>query len=117
MSELLPARPLGATTGPEPTTLLDREGARIHARRRWGLRAAQWRALELAAAVFGPGVRGHVSDGVLDGPFRGLLHLDVPFSDLDSHRDREARFVTLAGADPVLSRVPVVYVFNGVPVP
>ena len=46
------------------------------------------------------------------GPARGLLVLSVPFEDLERHRELEARFLAAAGADPVLTQVPLVYVFG-----
>jgi hypothetical protein len=46
------------------------------------------------------------------GDMRGLLRLDVPFDDLDVHRDREARFMAAVSTDPLLSTVPLVYVIG-----
>jgi hypothetical protein len=46
------------------------------------------------------------------GPARGVLVLSVPFSDLERHRVREGRFMAAAAADPVLGRVPLLYVFG-----
>lgn len=99
----------------EPTTLSDRHllGEREIARRR--LRAAAWRALELARAVFGPGVSLRLRPAAGRGGFGGLLHLDVPFDDLSDHRLREDVFTACAGIDPLLSRIHMVYVFNPVP--
>ncbi len=96
--------------------LLDPIVAQAHERERWEARAAQWRARALAEAVFG-GPRGadveaHLAGRAPGGPFRGLLHLRVPFDGLASHRQREAAFLTLAAQDPVLSRVPLLYVFG-----
>jgi hypothetical protein len=81
-------------------------------RRRWEVRAAQWRARELAEAVFEGEVVARLSGRSARGAFRGLLHLEVPFADLASHRSREARFLASAGEDPVLSRVPLIVVFS-----
>ena len=111
MSDFVPGPPGNEHAGPEPTTLLDRRATEAWAEHRWSVRAAQWRAVELAGAIFGPGVRGELAGGVLQGPFRALLHLEVPFRDLDAHRAGESLFVAMAGADPVLSQVPFVYVF------
>ena len=81
-------------------------------RKRWEVRAAQWRARELAQLVFGDvsdmglsGIRG-------GGEMRGLLRLDVPFDDLCKHHDREARFMAAVLTDPVLSTVPLLYVIG-----
>ena len=95
---------------------LDPTVAQDHERERWEARAAQWRARALAEAVFG-GPRGSEVEANLTGhgsggPFRGLLHLRVPFDGLASHRQREAAFLMLAAQDPVLSRVPLLYVFG-----
>lgn len=77
---------------------------------RWEVRAAQWRAHELALAAFGPGVRMSMTGIRQRGRLRGLLRLDVPFVDLGSHQDRESRFMASVQADPLLARVPLVYV-------
>lgn len=81
-------------------------------RKRWEVRAAQWRARELAQLVFGDvsdmglsGIRG-------GGEMRGLLRLDVPFDDLCKHHDREARFMAAVLNDPLLSAVPLLYVIG-----
>ena len=81
-------------------------------RKRWEVRAAQWRARELAQLVFGDvsdmglsGIRG-------GGEMRGLLRLDAPFDDLCKHHDREARFMVAVLNDPLLSAVPLLYVIG-----
>jgi hypothetical protein len=79
---------------------------------RWEVRAAQWRAHELALEAFGGPVRMHLMGMRLRGPMRGLLEMGVPFEDLDVHRAREARFLAAVSADPVLSRIPLVYVLG-----
>jgi hypothetical protein len=56
-------------------------------------------------------VRARVT-GRLRGPFRGLLHLDVPFRDLAEHQARERCFLSAAAQDPVIARVPFVFVFG-----
>jgi hypothetical protein len=48
--------------------------------------------------------------------FRGLLHLSVPFSDLTEHEEKQRRFLRWAGDDPVLCRVPLLFVFEPDPV-
>ena len=84
-------------------------------RARWEVRAAQWRARELAEAIFGR--VGHMAMIGLraNGPIRGLLHLQVPFTNLEAHRTREDRFLAVVGADPVLARVQLVYVVGPEP--
>jgi hypothetical protein len=79
---------------------------------RWEVRAAHWRALELANAAFGGPVRSSLLGLRHRGPMRGLLRLDVPWEGLELHREREAVFLSMAGADPLLSRVPLVYVLG-----
>lgn len=98
--------------GQEPwTVLVDPTITRVHERERWEARAAQWRARALAEAVFGGDVEATLS-GLGRGGFRGLLHLRVPFTDLNRHRAAEAAFLALAGRDQVLARIPFVYVFG-----
>ena len=77
---------------------------------RWEVLAAQWRAHELAEAIFGRIKRTEMLGLRPTGPVRGLLHLEVPFTDLDTHRERERRFLTDAACDPILSRVHLIYV-------
>ena len=80
-------------------------------RNRWEVRAAQWRAREIAQLVLAvfwiglTGIRGR-------GEVRGLLRLDVPFDDLCKHHDRETRFMAAVLTDPVLSAVPLLYVIG-----
>ncbi len=109
---LLP--PDSAHHGPEPDhpTLRQRPFSPAEIRARWEVRAAQWRAHELAELVFGSvsavglsGIRG-------DGTLRGLLRLEVPFAGLEAHREREARFLSAVEADPLLSGVRLVYVIG-----
>jgi hypothetical protein len=79
-------------------------------RRRWEVRAAEWRAVAIAEAVFG----GRVVPRLAGGPgvgFRALLELEVPFDDLDRHRDAEERFLAAAGRDELLADVPMLVLF------
>ena len=76
------------------------------------MRAAQWRARELAEAVFGSVSRSSLIGLRPEGDMRGLLNLEVPFVDLPSHRSAECRFMAAVEADPILSRIPFVYVFG-----
>lgn len=113
MSPLIPIRPWGGgerSDLPEPRL----QGRLTEAERsaRWEVRAAQWRALELAQAAFGPEVTVSLVGARQAGEVRGLLKLDVPFRCLDSHRDKERRFLGMVGADPLMSRVPLVFVLG-----
>lgn len=118
MSELFPRPPAGPGVDPEPTEHLDRSREVRESRYRWILGAARWRAHALAEIVFGGEVSVRLPAGSAEAaasghyPFRGLLHMDVPFLDLEVHRSRERIFLACAGADPVLSRVPFLYVFR-----
>ena len=113
MSAFLPLRPGGGNERsdlPEPRlqsvlTEEERQG-------RWAVRAAQWRALDLAQQTFGINVRVQLIGGRAHGPMRGILRLDVPFLDLEHHRVREARFLSMVSADPLLACVPFVYVLG-----
>lgn len=111
MSTLLPHPPGGGDDGldlPQPRlqgVLTDAERAA-----RWEVRAAQWRAMELAASAFGGEVRGTLLGLRTRGELRGLLKLDVPFAGLDAHRRREAAFLGMVGADPLMAEVPLVFV-------
>jgi hypothetical protein len=77
---------------------------------RWEVRAAEWRALELARRAFGPEVRGTLLGMRIRGELRGLLRLDVPFQGLDIHRRREATFLEMVGGDPLMAQVPLLFV-------
>jgi hypothetical protein len=95
---------------PDHPRLLQRPLSVAERRARWEVRAAQWRARELAEAVFGDVTESALMSLRPDGPLRGLLRLAVPFADLGSFRDLEARFLAAVGTDPVLTRIPLVYV-------
>jgi hypothetical protein len=97
---------------PERTTYVDPTLEEQSAAWRWEARAAQWRARELAEIVFGGEVVARLSGRAGRAPFRGLLHLDVPFRDLDTHRALEAVFLSSASRDPVLGRIPLVFVLG-----
>jgi hypothetical protein len=87
----------------------------IPGRTRWERRAGQWRAVDLAREVFGEGAAGRLEGFPPRGGFKGLVHLEVPFRDMEDHRAREDLFLALASSDPVLERVPLVFVFAPVP--
>ena len=112
MSGVLPRKAGGVADEVEHPRLIQGDLDRAEAQARWAVRAAQWRARELAEAVFGEGVEARLRGLRTAGPARGLLTLAVPFADLDTHRTQEARFMAAAHDDPVLSRVPLVYVFG-----
>ena len=103
--------------GPSPddakpsTIFVDPTLVQIDERERWEVRAAQWRARELAEVVFGGEVEARVT-GRIRGAFRGVLHLDVPFAGLAEHRAREGVYMAAIARDPVVSRVPFVVVFG-----
>ncbi len=102
---------------PEGTHCLEVREERVSRRRRWSVRAAQWRALQLAREVFGEAVEARLGDLRPRGSFHGFLHLAVPFRDLESHRTLESRFAAMAGVDEVLREVPLVFVFDPIPEP
>lgn len=79
---------------------------------RWEVRAAQFRALELARQAFGRGARGSMLAVRHRGAIRGLMHLDVPFVDLEAHRAREDTFLAMAANDPLLRQIPLIYVLG-----
>jgi hypothetical protein len=92
-----------------------RESRRVH-RERLELQAAEWKALELARELFGRRASIRRAPFPSRGDFRGLVTLSVPFRDLDDHRRREATFVGMAGQDDLLACVPLVFVFEPLPV-
>ena len=92
--------------------LQERPLSQAERRSRWEVRAAQWRARELADLVFGSVTRMQLSGLRPDGLLRGLLRLDVPFTDLEVHRDREARFLAAVASDQLLTQIPLVYVIG-----
>jgi|GEM_PF-976655 hypothetical protein len=112
MSAFLPKRVSQGIPEPDHPKLQQEPASPAEQRARWQVRAAQWRAHELAHLVFG-GVSDMGLIGMrLGGEMRGLLRLDVPFDDLDLHRDREARFMAAVATDPLLSSVPLLYVIG-----
>jgi hypothetical protein len=111
MTAFLPPTSVGGTREADHPRLQQRPPTEAERRARWEVRAAQWRAHELAAAVFGGCASALVASHAA-GSFRGLLRLDVPFVDLSAHREHEARFMAAVAEDPVLSRIPLVYVLG-----
>jgi hypothetical protein len=85
-------------------------------RQPWRIRSAQWRAWTLAEAAFGEGVTTHLAGKAGFDVFRGLLTLRVPFRDLQDHRHRETLFLSWAERDPILTRIPFIFIFQPDPV-
>jgi hypothetical protein len=112
VSDVFARRPSQFQGEPDLTVYVDPTLGEQEARRRWEVRAAQWRAREMAEAVFGGEVHARLSGHSGGSSFRGLLHLDVPFRDLETHRALEAVFIACAAVDPVLERVPLIYVLG-----
>lgn len=81
-------------------------------RQRWSLRAAQWRVLELARAVFGEEAQVTQAAFPARGVYRGMLNLEVPFFDLERHEAGEALFLHWVRQDEILQAVPLVYTFQ-----
>jgi hypothetical protein len=84
--------------------------------RPWELRAAQWKARFLAEMAFEDEVDVRLVGRPGYPSFRGLLYLTVPFRDLADHEQRQTLLMRWVGHDPVLSRVPLVFVFEPRPV-
>lgn len=110
MSALVPRGDL-PTDGPGDDVTFVEPGSRARALARWELRALQWRAAELAEAVFGGRVGARVLGGGGQG-LRGMLELEVPFVDLAGHRAAEDRFLAWAARDDVLAGAALVVVFT-----
>lgn len=96
---------------PGEATELVQPGSRARSLARWELRALQWRAAELAEAIFESKVSARLLGGGSLG-FRGLIELDVPFHDLEAHRRDEARFMAAAARDELLGPAALVVVFT-----
>lgn len=112
MSAFLPVSARGAPREPEHPSLQQRPLTEAERRARWEVRAAQWRARAIAEAVFGRVGESSLFGAKAGGGLRGLLRLQVPFSDLGEHREREARFLAAVDADPVLAHIRLVYVIG-----
>ncbi len=102
----------GPFPDPESTEYVDPFLARRVEARPWELRSAQWRAWALAEVAFGRNVEVSLVGRPGHSSFRGLLYLTVPFRDLVDHKRRESLFLSWAGQDLILSRVPLVFVFE-----
>lgn len=112
MSDLIPRPAVPFVPEPEPTAHLVDESSRQDRLRRWEVRAAQWRACELAEQSFGGQVDAMLVSLRMTGPMRGLLRIDVPFESVPDHRAREERFLASVVSDALLSRIPLVYVLG-----
>jgi hypothetical protein len=116
MNELFPKPAVSPGADPEDTEFLDPFLEVREERQRWTLQAVRWRSRELAEAIFGEDVPVSVEPGPVGSAvplvFRGLLRLSVPFEGLAHHRARERLFIACAADDPVLSTIPMLYVFD-----
>lgn len=112
MTAFLPRSAPGPVKEPDHPRLLQRPVAPAAQRARWEVRAAQWRAQEIAESVFGRITSASLLGIRPGGQLRGLLLLEVPFQDLETHCALERRFLAAVGIDPILARVPLVYVFG-----
>jgi hypothetical protein len=74
--------------------------------------AARWRAGALAETIFGGRVVPRLRSARGGAGFTSLVELEVPFVELERHRELEERFVRAAGMDEVLSLVPALYLFT-----
>jgi hypothetical protein len=83
-------------------SLTDPTSVEVHQQDRWQARAAQWRARALAEVVFEGDVDACLAGQGVRGPFRGF----------GEHREREGRFLAAAGRDPLLTRIPFLFVFG-----
>lgn len=112
MDELFPKAAGLPPDGAEGMEHLDPLLERRLDRKPWEVRSAQWRAWSLADAAFGVGVQVHLSGRTGYQGIRGLLTITVPFQDLSEHRSRESLFLSWASRDPILTRVPLIFVFQ-----
>jgi hypothetical protein len=111
VSAFLPQPARGQAADRDFPRLQQRPFSPVEQRARWEVRAAQWRAREIAESVFGRVASTALLGIRPSGTLRGLLQLEVPFDDLDAHRARERRFLAAAHSDPILAQVPLVYAF------
>ena len=116
MSAFLPESVYGTAAEPEHPRLHQRPLSPAEQRARWEVRAAQWRARDIAESVFGRVESASLLSLRAAGPLRGLLHLEVPFRDLEVHRDREQRFLAAVETDSILAQIRLVYIFAPEPV-
>ncbi len=110
---LVPRRPADPDPGRDHATLVD-EHIEVSREHRAEASAARWRAGALAEAIFGGRVVPRLRNARSMAGFRALVELEVPFTELDAHREAEARFIQAAHRDELLGRVPLVFVFTPV---
>jgi hypothetical protein len=110
MSLLPESRTHRSLPEPDHPRLLQRPHSVAEQRARWEVRAAQWHATELAEIVFGGAGDSSLLSLQPHGTLRGLLRLRVPFINLAVYRDRESQLLAAVEADPILTRVRLVYV-------
>ena len=110
MGGLVPSGAGFGSVDPDPTEYLD-PSVRREARRRWEVRAVEWRAVALAEAVFGGSVVPRLVGPHPGRGFRAILELEVPFDDLHRHVAAEAAFLAAARRDELLGATPLVVLF------
>lgn len=110
---LFPGRP-ESDTSDRPEAVLEDLTFEERREHRLEAGAARWRAGALAEAVFGGRVVPRLRSARTAAGFRAMVELEVPFRDLDEHRDAEDRFLRAAYGDEVLGSIPVVFVFTPV---
>lgn len=109
---LLPRRAGGNAPGDEDSATLVQGVHEEERRHAWEADAARWRAGALAEALFGEGVVPRLRSARGAAGFRALVELEVPFHDLDRHRELEGRFLREAGRDEILARIPTLFIFT-----
>ena len=112
MNEFVPSKSFGDLPESEQFRLQMQTSEFAERRARKEVRAATWRAREIAEVVFGRVIQSSLVGLRLDGRLRGLMRLDVPFVDLHAHEDRQAQFIAAVNLDPILKRVSFVYVIG-----
>lgn len=112
MTPLIPHRPDIDPGGPAPHGLVDPRLDRSTYRARWAAQAARWRVVELARMAFGSDVEVRLEGSPGRPGLQGLLHLEVPFQDLDDHRAREGFFLSTVRGDELLQAVSLLFVFG-----
>lgn len=116
MDELFSPQAGGTPVEPEATEHIDPLLARRVETRPWELQSAKWRAQFFAEMAFGAPVEVTLAGRPGYPDFRGLIYLSVPFRHLSDHNSRQALFLAWAEGDPVLGRIPLIYVFEPDPV-
>lgn len=107
---IVPAGPTGGRAERDRMEVLDPSLRRDEVSR-WELRALEWRAVALAEIVFGGRVAPRLSGGAATRGLHAILELEVPFDDLERHREAEATFLAAARRDELLGTRPMVVLF------